>query len=98
MQLARCDRLQPARGIRSICQSGRVDFGPLSALAAVVSGALVIVLFDATAGTATLTALALFNIAAAWLALMIARGAARVFVVAGLPGLWVLTVTLLGSA
>ncbi len=56
------------------------------------------VLFDVTAGTATLTALALFNIAAAWLALMITRGAVRVFVLAGLPGLWVLTVTLLWSA
>lgn len=56
------------------------------------------VLFDVTAGAATLTALALFNIAAAWLALMIARGAVRLFVVAGLPGLWVLTVTLLWSA
>jgi hypothetical protein len=75
-----------------------VDFGPLSALAAVVSGALVVVLFDVTAGTATLTALALFNITAAWLALMIARDAVRVFVVAGLPGLWILTVTLLGCA
>ncbi len=98
MQLAPCDRLQPARGIRSSCQDGRVDSGPLSALAAVLSGALVVVLFDVTAGAATLTALALFNIAAAWLALMIARGAVRLFVVAGLPGLWVLTVTLLWSA